>query len=68
MPDGSLFVYKCARDTHEQITRLWDFMSPTIVAMWNLRWQVQGFFDGQTGVNSARACATLRLGKLDPRQ
>jgi hypothetical protein len=43
MPDGSLFVYKCARDAHEQITRLWDFMSPTIVAMWNLRWQVQGF-------------------------
>jgi hypothetical protein len=43
MPDGSLFVYKCARDAHEQITRLWDFISPTIVAMWNLRWQVQGF-------------------------
>jgi hypothetical protein len=43
MPDASLFVYKAARDAHEQITRLWDFMSPTIVAMWNLRWQVQGF-------------------------
>jgi hypothetical protein len=43
MPDGGLFVYKCARDAHEQLTRLWDFMSPTIVAMWNLRWQVQGF-------------------------
>jgi len=43
MPDGGLFVYKAARDAHEQITRLWDFMSPTIVAMWNLRWQVQGF-------------------------
>jgi hypothetical protein len=43
MQDGSLFVHKCARDAHEQITRLWDFMSPTIVAMWNLRWQVQGF-------------------------
>jgi hypothetical protein len=43
MPDGGLFVYKCARDAHEQITRLSDFVSPTIVAMWNLRWQVQGF-------------------------
>jgi hypothetical protein len=43
MPDGGLYVYKCARDAHEQITRLSDFVSPTIVAMWNLRWQVQGF-------------------------
>jgi hypothetical protein len=38
-----LFVHKCARDAHERITRLWDFMSPTVVAMWNLRWHVQGF-------------------------
>lgn len=43
MPDGGLFVHKCARDAHEQLTRLSDFISPTIVAMWNLRWQVQGF-------------------------
>jgi hypothetical protein len=43
MADASLFVHKCARDAHEQITRLSDFISPTIVAMWNLRWQVQGF-------------------------
>lgn len=43
MADAGLFVHKSARDAHEQITRLWDFMSPTIVAMWNLRWQVQGF-------------------------
>jgi hypothetical protein len=43
MPDGGLFVHKCSRDAHEQLTRLSDFISPTIVAMWNLRWQVQGF-------------------------
>lgn len=43
MADGGVFVHRCAQDAHEQITRLFDFMSPTIVAMWNLRWQVQGF-------------------------
>jgi hypothetical protein len=43
MADGGMFVYKCARDAHEGITRLSDFMSQTVVAMWNLRWQVQGF-------------------------
>lgn len=43
MADGGLFVHKCARDAHEQITRLSDFISPTVAAMWNFRWQVQGF-------------------------
>lgn len=43
MADGGLFVYSYARDAHEQITRLSDFISPTVVAMWNLRWQVKGF-------------------------
>jgi hypothetical protein len=43
MADGGVFVHQAATDAHAQITRLFDFMSPTIVAMWNLRWQVQGF-------------------------
>ncbi len=43
MADGGAFVYGCSRDAHAQITQLSDFISPTIVAMWNLRWQVQGF-------------------------
>jgi hypothetical protein len=43
MADAGSFVYGCSRDAHAQITQLSDFISPTIVAMWNLRWQVQGF-------------------------
>lgn len=43
MADGGVFVHQAAVDAHAQITRLFDFMSPTIIAMWNLRWQVQGF-------------------------
>src|SRR5208282_708264 len=49
MADAGLFVHKSARDAHEQITRLSDFISPTIVAMWNLRWQVQGFLKVRPG-------------------
>lgn len=29
--------------THQQITKLFDFVGPTTIALWNLRWQVQGF-------------------------
>jgi len=30
---------------HSQITRLFDFINPAAIALWNLRWQVKGFCD-----------------------
>jgi hypothetical protein len=37
------YIFACSRAAHDQITELFDFVSPTIIALWNLRWQVKGF-------------------------
>jgi len=37
------YVFSCAEDAHREITSLFDFVQPTVIALWNLRWQVQGF-------------------------
>jgi hypothetical protein len=60
--DGGLFVYKCAQDAHEQITRLSDFVSPTVVAMWNLRWQVNGFLSAYPEASQEDLVARFALG------
>lgn len=36
-------MFQCAYDAHNQFTRLFDFVAPTAISLWNLRWQVQGF-------------------------
>lgn len=43
MADAGRYIFRASRDTHAQITRLFDFVHPAAIAMWNLRWQVQGF-------------------------
>lgn len=43
MADAGRYVFQCARDAHAQTTRLFDFVAPTAIALWNLRWQVQGY-------------------------
>jgi hypothetical protein len=43
LADAGRYIFRCARDAHAQITHLFDFVSPTTIALWNLRWQVQGF-------------------------
>ena len=62
MADGGLFVYSSARDAHEQITRLSDFISPTIIAMWNLRWQVQGFVSAHPEASQSDLVSRFALG------
>lgn len=37
------FVFQETTDAASEITRLFDFTWPTAVALWNLRWQVDGF-------------------------
>jgi hypothetical protein len=37
------YIFECSRAAHNQITELFDFVSPTIIALWNLRFQVKGF-------------------------
>lgn len=43
MPDTGRYAFQSARDAHTQFTKLFDFIAPTAIALWNLRWQVQGY-------------------------
>lgn len=52
MGNASRYVFRASRDAHSQITDLFDFVHPTAIAMWNLRWQVQGYL---TSVPTATA-------------
>jgi hypothetical protein len=44
--------FRSSRSAYGQITDLFDFVWPTIAALWNLRWQVQGFIDVHDQVTS----------------
>jgi hypothetical protein len=39
---GYLF-FRTSRSAYRQVTELFDFVTPTAAALWNLRWQVVGF-------------------------
>ncbi len=39
----SKYFFSATESAHEQLTRLFDFVWPTAAAMWNLRWQVNGY-------------------------
>ena len=43
MPLSPRYVLTATHDGHSQITRLFDFINAAAIAMWNLRWQVNGF-------------------------
>jgi hypothetical protein len=43
MADNARYVFRTSRHAHRSITRLFDFVHPTAISLWNLRWQVQGF-------------------------
>ncbi len=38
-----LLFFESSRKTFKQVTDLYDFIWPTVTAMWNLRWQVAGY-------------------------
>lgn len=37
------YFFSATRNAHNQLTGLFDFVWPTAAAMWNLRWQVNGY-------------------------
>lgn len=45
MANAPRYVLSATHDGHSQITRLFDFINPAAIALWNLRWQVKGFWD-----------------------
>lgn len=48
------YFFDATQGAHEQITSLYDFVWPTGVAMWNLRWQVQGFVQVRPDASEAQ--------------
>lgn len=36
-------LFRTSRWAYRQVTELFDFVTPTAAALWNLRWQVVGF-------------------------
>jgi len=45
MGEAARYVFRSTRDAHRQLTQLFDFIHPTAIAMWNLRWQVRGYME-----------------------
>jgi hypothetical protein len=47
---GYLF-FRTSRSAYRQVTELFDFVTPTAAALWNLRWQVVGFCSHYSGAS-----------------
>jgi hypothetical protein len=62
MRNASRYMFKCAYDAHVEITRIFDFVQPTIIALWNLRWQVGGFLSQVPGATSDDLANRFALG------
>jgi hypothetical protein len=45
-----------------EITRLFDFVWPTAVALWNLRWQVDGFLNAVPNASYADVASRFVVG------
>lgn len=52
MADNARYVFRASRDAHKGITRLFDFVHPTAISLWNLRWQVQGYLKNVPNADS----------------
>lgn len=52
MGDNARYVFSASRDAHKSITRLFDFVHPTAISLWNLRWQVQGYLSSVPGADA----------------
>ncbi|MGM4889909.1 hypothetical protein [Tardiphaga sp. 11_C7_N12_6] len=62
MRDAGRYIFKPAYDAHIEITRIFDFIQPTMIALWNLRWQVTGFFDAVPTATSDDLAMRFALG------
>jgi hypothetical protein len=53
---ASRLFYRASEGASDQVTALFRFVWPTAAALWNLRWQVQGF----VGVRSSAPAEELQ--------
>ena len=56
------YIFQCAEDAHREITSIFDFVQPTVIALWNLRWQVQGFLLQVPGASADDLANRFALG------
>jgi len=54
--------FRCSREAFAEVTRLYDFLWPTTAAMWNLRWQVQGFLQVCPDATPEELCQRFAAG------
>lgn len=62
MGDHARYVFRASRDAHKSITRLYDFVHPTAISLWNLRWQVQGYLASVPAADSKMLDARFASG------
>lgn len=62
MADSARYVFRASIAAHTQFTRLFDFVEPTAIAMWNLRWQVKGFLSVVPDATSTDVSNRFSLG------
>lgn len=62
MPYAPRYVLTATHDGHSQITKLFDFINPSAIALWNLRWQVRGFCENSPGATQDTLSARFALG------
>ncbi len=48
VPRSARYFFAASESAHDQFTSIFDFVSPTLAAAWNLRWQVRGFLEYQS--------------------
>lgn len=62
MADSRKYVFRASYDGHAQITGLFDFIQPAAIAVWNLRWQVQGYLANVPKASSDDLSSRFALG------
>ena len=56
------FAFEETDEAAAEITRLFDFVWPTAVALWNLRWQVDGFLSAVPGATYENVASRFVVG------
>ena len=57
MPRSPAYLFfPCSRVAEDQLNGLFDFVWPTAVAMWNLRWQLKGFLSEHPDAGQIELC------------
>lgn len=62
MANNARYVFRASRDAHKAITELFDFVQPTAISLWNLRWQVAGYLSSVPNADTRMLDARFAVG------